>query len=52
MLTNPNSTNDWITNHLGKKPKNGGNPPMENRLPKTNIFIGFLKHPNPNNCFK
>lgn len=19
-------TNDWITNHLGKNPKNGGNP--------------------------
>lgn len=26
---------DWITNHFGKNPKNGGSPPKDNRDKKS-----------------
>lgn len=35
--------NKSITNHLGKNPKNGGNPPKERRGIKIIVFIKNLK---------
>lgn len=38
-----NLINKSITNHLGKNPKNGGNPPKESRGIKITVFIKNLK---------
>jgi len=38
-----NSTKFWITNHLGKNPKNGGNPPKDNKFRNMkNLIEGFI----------
>lgn len=37
------STKFWITSHLGKNPKNGGNPPKDNKFRnKKNLITGFI----------
>lgn len=39
----PEFTRDWMTNHLGKNPKNGGSPPRERKeLKKQNFNKGEL----------
>lgn len=30
---------DWITNHLGRNPKNGGSPPKDNKDRSMQCFI-------------
>lgn len=41
--------NDWITNHLGIKPKNGGNPPNESKfINRENFKIFELKNKENN----
>lgn len=40
---------DWITIHLGKNPKNGGNPPKDNKLKNKKNFIIFEWKNNENN---
>lgn len=34
--------NDWMINHLGKNPKNGGSPPSDNKdLINKNFKVGL-----------
>lgn len=38
-------TRDWITSHLGKNPKNGGNPPNDSKfMNRVNFKILDLKN--------
>lgn len=42
---------DWITNHFGKNPKNGGSPPNDSKLKNKKNFIVFEWNDKVNNWF-
>ena len=45
-------TRFWITNHLGRNPKKGGNPPRDNKFKNRKNFIFFEIKYIENNWFK
>lgn len=42
----------WITSHLGRNPKNGGNPPKDRRLINRENFNGFEEKNTLKSWFK
>lgn len=42
---------DWITNHLGRNPRNGGRPPRDKR-PENRIILKVGLNEEKNTCFR